>query len=170
VSSALAASPHGTVTIVEFVDFECGFCRQMNAELSPIVAEHRDHVRVVRKQIPLIAVHPHALAAARASVCADEQGKGDVMADALFRAPLSTLTDGGCMAMASRLGLDADRFTACFDDERTLQRIKADVLEFEAAAGSGVPTVWVDNREFAGERDQATMRRAVEAALRQDSD
>jgi predicted DsbA family dithiol-disulfide isomerase len=170
VRTARADTPPGKVTIVEFVDFECPFCRAMNADLSPILAAHRDRVRVVRKQIPLIAVHPHALAAARASVCADEMGKGDVMADALFHAPLSTLTDGGCMAMASRIGLDPDRFTACFDDERTLRRIKADVLEFEAAAGGGVPTVWVDAREFAGERDAATMRKAVEDAIRAAAD
>jgi predicted DsbA family dithiol-disulfide isomerase len=165
-----AATPAGMVTIVEYVDFECPFCRAMNDDLSAVIAAHRDRVRIVRKQVPLIAVHPHALAAARASVCADELGKGDAMADALFHAPLSVLTDGGCMALATRVGLDAERFTSCFDDARTMEHIQADVRELEASGGGGVPTVWIDGRKFEGERDAATMRQAVLDAISADSD
>src|SRR5262249_34266500 len=76
----------GVATIVEFVDFECPFCRRLHATMQSILPDYDGKIRVVRKQHPL-AMHPHASDAARAACCADEAGRGDEMADALYHAP-----------------------------------------------------------------------------------
>ncbi len=85
----------GAVTLVDFVDFECPFCRMTNAELEPLLLAHKDRVRVVRRQVPL-RIHPHALDAARAACCGERLGKGDAMASALFAAPVEQLTPEHC--------------------------------------------------------------------------
>src|SRR5215471_1852339 len=93
IAAEMKRTPPGQATVVEYVDFECPFCRRLDAVLGPLVAKHPGRVRVVRKHVPLTKIHPHAESAARASVCAEAQGQGDAMADALFRAPPSILTD-----------------------------------------------------------------------------
>ena len=87
IAREIAQSPPGAVTVVDFADFECPFCRMTHAMLAPLLAEHRDRVRLVRKNVPL-KQHSHALDAARAACCGDEMGKGEEMADALFSAPV----------------------------------------------------------------------------------
>jgi protein-disulfide isomerase len=158
-------TPAGSVTIVEFLDFECPFCERTHFALAPVLAEHPGRIRLVRKQVPLVRIHPHALTAARAYVCAEEAARGDAMADALFSAPVTELTPEGCAALAARVGLDAPGFRACLDDPRTLDRIKRDIAEFDAAGLTALPTVYVGARGFVGEEDTETLRAAVDEAL-----
>src|SRR5215471_12266119 len=89
IAAEMQKTPRGQATVVEYVDFECPFCRRLDDVLAPVLAKYPGRVRVVRKHVPLTKIHPHAEAAARASVCAEAQGQGDAMADALFRAPPS---------------------------------------------------------------------------------
>ena len=89
IAEEMSKAPKGQATVVEFVDFECPFCRDEYADLAPMLSEEKDHVRVVRKLVPLTKIHPHALEAARAACCADLLGKGDAMADALTSTPPS---------------------------------------------------------------------------------
>ncbi len=60
IGEELTHTPRGTVTVVDFVDFECPFCRMTHAEFEPILGSHAGHVRVVRRQVPLKS-HAHAL-------------------------------------------------------------------------------------------------------------
>src|SRR6185295_5203511 len=85
----------GKVTVVDFVDFECPFCRLTHAELAPAIEARRAKIRVARKHVPL-RMHRHALDAAKAGCCGETLGKGDAMADALFSAPTEALTPEGC--------------------------------------------------------------------------
>ena len=100
--------PAGQVTVVDFVDFECPYCRMTHAALEPILEAHRDRVRLVRRQVPL-RMHPHALDAARAACCGERLGKGDAMASALFSAPVEQLTREGCEKIAQSVGLSPTR-------------------------------------------------------------
>ena len=160
-------TPRGEIAVVEFVDFECPFCRAMNEDLAPLVAARSPHVRVVRKQVPLTRHHPHALDAARVSICADAMGHGDAVADALFRAPPSELTADGVVDLAARAGkLDPAAVRACVADPRTDAQINADTESFFVdAGGDGVPTVWIDDQVFVGQRDPDTLARALDAAI-----
>jgi uncharacterized membrane protein/thiol-disulfide isomerase/thioredoxin len=112
IAREIAQTPEGEVTLVDFADYECPFCRMTHAILAPLLAEHHDHVRVVRKNVPLTRLHPHALDAARAACCGEQMGKGDAMSDALFSAPTPLGKTGpsvfpiglGCMGMSGIYG------------------------------------------------------------------
>jgi predicted DsbA family dithiol-disulfide isomerase/uncharacterized membrane protein len=154
----------GKVTIVDFVDFECPFCRMTNAELEPLLAERRDKVRLVRKHVPL-RMHPHALDAAKAGCCGEKMGKGDQMANALFTAPEEELTPEGCEKLAEKLGLDVNEFRKCVSDPSTTERIDADKAAFKAAKGHGLPTIWVDDQKLEGAQDRSDLETAIDGAI-----
>ena len=165
IARALATSPEGQATVIDFVDFECPFCRMTHAELAPILESNRAHLRVIRKQVPLTRIHAHAMDAARAACCGELLGKGDAMADALFTAPVEDLTPDGCEKLASSLGLDQSAYRACVQDPKTDARIQADQNDFKAAQGKGLPTIWVDEEKIEGAQPGEELERVVRAAV-----
>lgn len=160
----IAQTPPGEVTLVDFVDFECPFCRITNAELEPVLEAHKGRVRVVRRQVPL-KMHPHAMDAARAACCGEKLGKGDAMAHALFTAPEEQLTREGCEEIARELGLPLDTYRACFSDPATDALIAADKAEFQSAGGFALPTLWVDETQLVGAQPGDRLEEALEKAL-----
>lgn len=164
IRAEMAATPAGKVTIVDFVDFECPFCRMTDAALEPILDAYGDRLRVVRRQVPL-HVHPHALDAARAACCGEVLGKGDTMAHALFASPIGDLTREGCEKIAQAIGLSLESYRACVADPRTDERIEADRAVFKAAGGYALPTLWVDGQELVGSQPRSALEKAIEAAL-----
>ncbi len=164
IRAEMALSPAGQVTIVDFVDFECPFCRMTHAELEPIVEAHRDRVRVVRRQVPL-RMHPHAMDAARAACCGERLGKGAAMANALFAAPVDDLTPEGCEKIAESVGLLPDPYRACVADPATDRRIDDDRAQFKSAGGYALPTLWIDGQELVGAQSGPELEKVIEDAL-----
>jgi protein-disulfide isomerase len=162
VEAEIAKTGSGKVTVLEFVDYQCPFCRQLDAELGPLLEEHAEHVRVVRKHVPLPR-HRHARAAARASVCAEAQGKGHAMHTELMRA--SDLSQEGLNAIAEQVGLDLTAMAECIADSATDARIRADDAEYDATGGSGLPTIFIGRRKIVGFIDGASLERALTDAL-----
>lgn len=66
---------NGKVTIVEFSDFECPFCIRAIPTVKQVLNEYKNDVTLYYKQFPLVQIHPQALKAAEASLCAADQGK-----------------------------------------------------------------------------------------------
>lgn len=162
----MAATPKGQVTVVDFVDFECPFCRMTHEAIAPVLQKHAARVRVVRKQVPLRSIHVHAMDAARAACCGEKLGKGDAMAEALFSAPGDDLTPAGCEKIAASIGLDAAAFGACFKDPAIEARIEREIAEFKSSGGRGLPTIWIDDKKFVGAQDAETLEQAIVQALR----
>jgi len=144
---AEVAQAHDAVTIVEFVDFECPFCREMQRRIEAALEHTTVPVRVVRKMVPLPA-HRGALPAALAWCCADAQGKGDAMARALFATDPEDLTPERCEQIALRLGCDPDRYRA--DLPQMKDRILADLHAAEAAGVTALPTLFVGSQRVDG--------------------
>jgi len=160
----IAKTPAGLVTVVDFVDFECPFCRMTDAELEPVLASHRDKIRLVRRQVPL-TMHPHARDAARAACCSEKLGKGDEMATALFTAEVEDLTPAGCEKLAEQLGVPLDAYRACVQSPATDASIDADKDEFKAAHGYALPTIWVDDTPMIGARPREDIEKVLGEAL-----
>jgi uncharacterized membrane protein len=167
IAEEMSKAPKGQATVVEFVDFECPFCRDEYDDLAPMLASEKDRVRVVRKLVPLTRIHPHALEAARAACCADLLGKGDAMAEALFHAPVEDLTPEGCQKIAGALGLDPASYAACLADPKTEERMALDrrVFDRAAAKGDGLPLLWIGERKIMGLREASELRRALDEAI-----
>ena len=164
IGEELTHTPRGSVTVVDFVDFECPFCRMTHAALEPILDRHAGRVRIVRRQVPLKS-HSHALDAARAACCAEMLGRGDAMADALFSAPVSELTRDGCEKIAQSVGLEVGRYRACVDSPAPDARIEKDRAAFKEAGGFALPTIWIGNQQLVGAQSAATLATAIETAL-----
>jgi uncharacterized membrane protein/predicted DsbA family dithiol-disulfide isomerase len=160
----MAGAPRGIVTVVDFVDFECPFCRLTQTELEPLLVSHRGQIRLIRRQVPL-RMHAHALDAARAACCAEKLGQGDAMADALFSAPVDELTREGCEKIAQRVGLSLDPYRACVSDPATDALIAADKVEFQAAGGFALPTLWIGETPIVGAQPRERLEAALEGAL-----
>lgn len=127
------------VTVIEFSDFQCPFCKQHAEETQPALdKEFVDTGKVmwVFKHFPL-SIHPQAPAGGAAAECAADQGKFWEMHDALFKNqdtwtvsdPNPALAD-----LAKGIGLDVDKFTACLADSKAAERVSSD-------AGEGAPFV-----------------------------
>ena len=111
------------VTIVEFSDFECPFCRAVQVPVKQILTEYANKVRWVFKHLPLDG-HKNAFAAARASFCAGQQDRFWQYHDALFSDNLSTKTFN---RLAEDLGLNAERFRACTTSVQSSNAITKDL-------------------------------------------
>jgi predicted DsbA family dithiol-disulfide isomerase/uncharacterized membrane protein len=147
----VALGQHGKLNVVELSDFECPFCRAMHPSLKQALARYGERVHFVRKSYPL-PLHRHARTAARAYLCAEQQGRGEAMADRLFAA--HDLSQEGCAKQAEAVGLDMPRFAQCVDAPETDQQITRDVELIKHAGMNGLPTVWIGNEALIG-YDQA---------------
>ena len=150
-------------TIVEFVDFECPFCRRQQEALAPVLASYGRRVRVVRKNVPL-SIHEHARDAARAACCAEEQGRGEAVSNALFRS--EDLTPAGCERVVQESHADLEAYRACLASHRPDVLLERDMNDAHAAGVSGLPTLYVGVERFEGLTDSDTLRASIERALR----
>ena len=139
----------GVVTIVEFVDFECPFCRALDKKLRAALERTKKPVRFVRKMIPLDQ-HPHAVPAAMAYCSAEAQGHGDEMAKRLFDAPEDDLTPAGCEAIAVSLGCDVTKYRETFASPELHARIMSDMADARASQLEGFPTIFIGTTKFEG--------------------
>ena len=165
IADEMRKTPRGKVTVVDFVDFECPFCRMTHADFGPILEQRKDKVRVARKHVPL-RMHPHAMDAARAACCGERLGKADEMAEALFTAPISELTPEGCENIAVKQGLDLARFKDCVKDPEIDARIRADGETFRGAHGHGLPTIYIDGVKLEGAQEREVLQSTLDSAIR----
>jgi predicted DsbA family dithiol-disulfide isomerase len=156
-----------SVTIVEFGDFQCPYCRQAESVLADLLRKYPDDVRLVFRQLPLTDLHPNAMVAAEAAVCAEQQGKFWEMHDAMY-GDQDSLTAPQLTATAEHLGVDKDRFSECLKDEgQTRTELGADM---EAAANIGAATTpyfLIDGRPVIGLMPEADFEKIVKEELSQ---
>jgi protein-disulfide isomerase len=143
-----ATAATAPVTVVEFSDFQCPYCRAAENSLAAVRAKYGNHVRIVYMDFPL-SFHPHSMDAAKAGRCAGEQGKFWQFHDALF-ADQSKLEVNDLKATAKKIGLDSARFDSCFDKGKSEAGIRKDMAEGAALGVTGTPTFFINGRELIG--------------------
>jgi protein-disulfide isomerase len=119
-------SSDAPLTMVEFTDYQCPFCRQFEANtFNEIKRLYIDtgKLRFVSRNFPL-NIHSNARRAASAALCAGDQGQFWPMREALFR-PENSLTEAEILAGAPRLHLDPEQFRACLQSDKH----KLDILK-----------------------------------------
>jgi protein-disulfide isomerase len=153
------------VTIVEFADFQCPYCKQEESALQAVLAKYPNEVRLVFRHLPLVQVHPDAMVAAEAAVCADHQGKFWEMHDALY-ADQKSLGRDAITAAAQHLGLNLDQLSGCIQDEATLRTIKADMSAADAIGITSTPYFFINGRPISGSVPTETLQNMVAEELR----
>ncbi|HEU4627686.1 MAG TPA: DsbA family protein [Steroidobacteraceae bacterium] len=155
---------HAPVTVVEYGDFECPNCKQAAPAVELLLERFEEKVRFAYRHLPLVDVHPHAMAAAQAAECAGEQGKFWEMHDLLF-AHQDHLGSKALHGYAEQLGLDMARFTAEMDDEVYLQRVREHIHSGLASGVRGTPGFFVNGAIQDVSFGIRSLFDAVEAAL-----
>lgn len=150
--AATLGDPAAPVTIVEFTDYQCPYCQRYAQETLPqLISEKIDagEVYYVLKDLPLDGIHPNARAAATAARCAGEQDAYWEMHDALFESQQSWGGQEGLPAeifndLALNLGLDAQAFAACVNDQAVMQAIQANVDEARRLGADSTPYFFIN--------------------------
>jgi len=153
------------VTLVEFSDFECPYCSAVSPTLKQIADKYGDKVRRVFRQFPLMQIHPNALKAAEASLCASEKGKFWEMHDLLFQEPKQLAIDDLKKKGAS-LGLNATEFDACLDSGSQWERIRKDLTDGAKAGVSGTPGIFINGRFLNGAQPYEEIAKIVDDEIR----
>lgn len=153
--------PGAPVTIVEYGDLECPYCRDAEPVLRRLVEESDGRVRLVWRHFPLFQVHPHALAAALAAEAAGAHGRFWQMQQLLF-AHQDALTDDDLAAYGRELGLDVEEVVGAPAD-RFARAVQADYEGGIELDVPGTPTLLVDGVLYRGRIEIEALRAAVDA-------
>jgi protein-disulfide isomerase len=157
--------PDAPLTIVEFSDFQCPFCRESYPVIRSLVAEYGDRVRFVYRHFPVPSLHPDAVAAAEASMCAEEQGKFWAYHDRLFQNQAAL--DGQSLARyAVQTGLDAERFNGCVAARRYRAFVEQDMADGRTLGVRGTPTWFLNGEKAEGAIPEEIFRKVIEELLK----
>jgi protein-disulfide isomerase len=151
------------VTIVEFADFECPFCKMAEDSVSAVLGRYGDRVRFVFRHNP-IAEHAHAEKLAEASVCAQDQGRFWEYHDSLF-AGIGRPEGADPERHAQVAGLHLDQFRACLDSGKHKKLVERDIMAANAAHVNGTPSFVVNGRMLSGAVSVAELSSVIEEEL-----
>jgi protein-disulfide isomerase len=153
------------VTIVEFSDFQCGYCRLFDSTLAVVTAERPTEIRRVYRHLPLTAIHAAARKAALLAECSGEEGQFWEVHDALYR-------------MQDSIGhIPWDRFLTTLPKpararvmechrappQAVLARLSEDEKVAEEKQFNGTPTVFVNDRQLRGAATYAQLDSLIRA-------
>jgi protein-disulfide isomerase len=150
------------VTVVEYGDFECGFCKRGEPTVLELLARHPD-VAVAWRHLPLTDVHPNSLRAAEAAEAAGAQGAFWPMHDLLL-ANQDRLGIRDLEMYAREIGIDAERFVDDVLSHAYADRVLKDIATADASGAAGTPTYFINGQRHEGAVDIETLSKAINAA------
>jgi len=159
------------VTVVEYSDFQCPFCRRASEILPKLLDEYGNKISVVYKQFPL-PNHNWAKPAAIAALCAFDQGNNNFWKfhDLLF-GNQQQINVGNVNAklkgFASKIGLNQKKFNACLSSPKIEAKIQQETREATSVGVNSTPTFFVNGLMVKG-ADYKGLKSAVESALKGD--
>jgi protein-disulfide isomerase len=150
------------VTLVEFTDYQCPFCRRAHATLNQVKAKYGDKIRLVYMQNPL-AFHGDAPLAAKAALAAGEQGRFREMHDLLLSG--ADLKQNTLLAHARSLSLDVAAFTAAMTSSKFDTRIQQDQAQASRVGASATPFFFINGRTVRGAQPMASFEAIIDQEL-----
>lgn len=155
VGSAWAGNPRADVTLVEYFDYNCGYCRASLPIIAKLVASD-PKLRVVYRELPVLSAQSHV--AALASLAAARQGKFAAFHDALYAA--GPVSDATIAAAAAKAGVTVPATPAPADEAEINRNLKT----AGALGMTGTPSWVIGNRVLSGALPLETLQAAVAAA------
>jgi protein-disulfide isomerase len=152
------------VTVVEFSDFECPFCKQTNPTLKQLLERYPGKVRLAYRDFPLDSIHPQARRAAEAARCAHDQGKFWEYHDVLFtESPQLAIED--LRRYAGQVGLDVTKFESCLAAGVHKAAVQRDLDEGNRLGITGTPAFFINGRSLTGAQPLEAFARLIEQEL-----
>ena len=153
------------VTIVEFSDFQCPYCKLSVPLMKEILAKYPDKVKVVYRDYPG-PNHPHAQQAAEAAQCAGDQGKFWEYHDSLFDRQVPG-TGWNFTELAKEVGLNQDAFATCLNTGRYREEVANDLHDGFKLGVTSTPTFFINGRPLVGARPFADFKALIDRLLTQ---
>jgi protein-disulfide isomerase len=152
------------ITIVEFSDFQCPYCKRVIPILDQLMAQYAGQIKLVYRDFPISSIHPAAQRAAEAAHCAGEQGKFWEFHDVLYdkQADIPTMD---FREQAAALGLDAAAFQACLEDGRHRQTVARHYADGLKAGVSGTPAFFINGRLLSGAQPLEAFKAVIDDEL-----
>jgi protein-disulfide isomerase len=163
-TSRMRGDPAAPVTIVEFSDFSCPFCRMAESTIQTMLAKYPGQVKLSYRDYPLRELHPNAEMAAEASHCAAEQGKFWEYHDLLF-AHQDKQSREGLLEDARSLQLDETKFDACLSSDRYKPQIDQDMLMATRAGVVSTPGFYINDVFVSGAQPPEVFEQIIEKKL-----
>jgi len=153
------------ITLIEFADFECPSCRQLDRILRDLLPQHPE-IRLVYKDFPLTTIHPWAMTASLAGQCAIQQNPASFwkIHDIIFDAQ-DVITPSNVWEkmtdFANQLGLNGETFRTCMANPATAHEIDQTTAEGHDLNVTGTPTIFVNGRRIVGP-DESLLKQFIE--------
>jgi protein-disulfide isomerase len=161
-SSPVGGNPKGDVTIVEFFDYRCPYCKEVEPSLEAFLKEDRK-LRIVYKEFPILG--PPSVYAAHVALAARADGKYDAFHRAMM-AVKGTIDDDVVRRTAESVGIDTAKLGAAIDGDAVDHVIKDNYALAEALQIDGTPAFVVGDTLLPGVVDIDTLRKVVAEARR----
>jgi len=152
------------VTIVEFSDFHCPYCRKIQPVLDDLRAKYGAKIKIIYRDFPLDSRHPQARLAAEASHCAIEQGKFWEFHDRLFKSDPDS-SQAALNRIASDVGMDVGAFETCTKSGKYKTLVQASAQEGTALGVTGTPTFFINGRILVGSQTVDAFARIIDDEL-----
>ena len=152
------------VTLVEYGDYECPYCRQVVPIVRDLQDRFGDRLRYVFRHFPLTTAHPHAQLAAEAAEAAGAQGKFWEMHYLLFEHP-GPLDRAGLVRLAEELGLDTERFERDLAEHTHAGRVREDFLSGVRSGANGSPAFYLNDVRYDGAWDLDSLAAEIQKPL-----
>jgi protein-disulfide isomerase len=152
------------ITIVEFSDFQCPFCRRFHEETyQALLDAYPGQIRFVYRNLPLTSIHPDAMPSAVASLCANDQNAYWDYHGKLFSS--ETLTRDTFVQYAADLSLNVDEFSACLDSGKHDDFIQQD-MNFALDLGvQSTPTFFINGLAIVGAQPLSAFQQIIDLEL-----
>ncbi len=169
----LRGGKNAQVTIVEYSDFQCPYCKKHHPTMQRLIQEYGNKIAWVYRHYPL-SFHANAQISAEGSECASEQGKFWEFADILFtkgQGDGTGLTPPELEQYAKDLGLNFSQFESCLASKKYASRVNADMASASAAGVDGTPANIILKKDgttqlISGAVPFETLKAAIDAALK----
>jgi len=138
----MLGSKDAPITVVEFTDYQCPFCRQFHTTVYGDLKKNfidTGKVRFYSRDLPLDSIHPDAFRAAQAARCAADQGQYWKMRDTMGSNP-NKLDLESLLADAAELKMNVDSFRTCVQSQKYKEAVQTDVLEAMKIGAEATPT------------------------------
>lgn len=157
-------APDARVTLVEFSDYHCPFCKRAQATMKQILDQYPGKVKHVFRDLPIDSLHPQARGAAEAARCARDQGKFWEYHDALFNnAPKGAPDD--LRRYAEQVKLDVPAFERCLSAGTHRETVQRDIDEATKLGLNGTPAFFINGRPVPGAQPLEAFARVIEEEL-----
>jgi protein-disulfide isomerase len=163
-ATPIGGNPEGGVSLVEFFDYRCPYCKQVEPALESVVREDHD-LRVVYKEFPVLG--PASVTAARAALAAQKQDKFAAFHRAMM-ALKGQIDDAAVFAVAASAGIDVDRLKHDMQDPGINRQLKANFALADALGIDGTPGFVIGDQIVPGAIGLDDLKQLIAATRKKD--